>query len=268
MTAWADRRVLLTGVSSGIGRAAAAAWVRQGARVWGVARSTERLAGLAAELGGPPTFVPLPADVSDDRSMVALAERVLRELGVPDVVVANAGIGLDALLQHTTDDDLRRVLETNVAGVYRTIRPFIPGMLARGSGRIVVVSSVVGKRGVPYYSAYSASKFALHGMAAALRTELRGTGVTVGVLCPSSTRTEFQDRILRPGPSQPRVRVASHSPESAARALIALAGNRRREHVLSLEGKAMAWAEKIAPGVLDAVLARVLVRRKRGSPTV
>ena len=134
-------------------------------------------------------------------------------------------------------------------------------MIARGRGRILIVSSVVGKRGVPNYSAYSGSKFALHGMADALRPELYGTGVTVGIVCPSSTTTQFADSKLRDGPPQVNVRVQKHSPESVARALCRMARGTRREIILSPEGKFMNGMNRLAPGILDWILAKVLVRK-------
>jgi short-subunit dehydrogenase len=256
------KRVLVTGASSGIGRAAAKAFAGAGASVLVVARSEEKLDALAAEIGGPPKAVPLPADVADGASMAALAEEVLLRYGPPDVIVAGAGIGMDARFAETSDDDFRRVLEVNVLGVLRTIRPFLPAMVARGSGRILLISSVVGKRGVPNYTAYSASKFALHGMADALRPELYGTGVTVGIVCPSSTSTEFDTRKIRAGIAQPRVRVQRHTPESVAAALVRMARSTRREVVLSVEGKFMSWANRWAPGLLDIVLAKALVKKR------
>lgn len=255
------RRVLITGASEGIGRAVARLFVAHGARVYAVARSEDRLKALAAELGGPEHVVPIVADVKDAGAMEAMASRVLSAGGAPDVVVANAGIGLDALFVETSDDALRSIFEVNVFGAFRTIRPFIPGMVERGGGRILLVSSIVGKRGVPHYTAYAASKFALHGLAEALRPELLGTGVTVGIVCPASTETEFHDRKLRRGPSQKTVRPGRHSAESVARAIVKMAASRRRELVLTPEGKALAWANALAPGLIDRILARVLTRR-------
>jgi short-subunit dehydrogenase len=255
------RHVLITGASYGIGRAAAKAFVDEGAIVLADARSKERLDALAAELGGPARIATFVADVADGPAMEALSQRILAAHGVPDVVVANAGIGMDARFAETTDDAWRTVFEVNVFGVVRTIRPFLPGMIARGSGRIVIVSSAVGKRGIPNYAAYSGSKFALHGMADALRPELSGTGITVGVVCPSSTTTEFEDRKLRAGPPQIRVRVQKHSPESVARALVRMARGTRREMLLSPEAKLMNVINRLAPGILDRILAKVLVKK-------
>jgi NAD(P)-dependent dehydrogenase (short-subunit alcohol dehydrogenase family) len=151
----AGRLVLVTGASAGIGRAACEAFAREGDRVLAVARRLDRLEELARTAAAKQqTIVALTADVADRAAMETLALRVLREAGVPDVIVANAGIGLDARFVDMTEDALHAVLETNVIGVFRTIHPFLPGMLKRGSGRILIISSIVGKRGVPHYAAW------------------------------------------------------------------------------------------------------------------
>ncbi|HKQ59847.1 MAG TPA: SDR family NAD(P)-dependent oxidoreductase [Candidatus Polarisedimenticolaceae bacterium] len=253
---FAGRLILITGASAGIGRAAARAFAAEGARVIALARAADRLATLVAEAG--PRVVPFVADVTDAAALEAAFAGVLREHGVPDVVVANAGIGLDALFVNTSDELLRRVLEVNVLGVARTVRPFLPGMLERGSGRILLISSIVGKRGTPYYSAYSASKFALHGLADSLRAELVGSGVSVGLVCPSSTTTEFQQHLLRSGPGQKRARPRRHSAESVAQAILSMAASRRRERVLGLESKLLVALDLVAPGLADRLLARTL----------
>ena len=250
--------VLITGASQGIGLAAARMFAAEGGTVLALARSFAKLQELAAS---SPRIVPVQADVADSASMEAMAARVLGERGVPDVVIANAGIGLDARFQDTSDVAMREILEVNTLGVLRTVRPFLAGMLARRSGRILLVSSVVGKRGIPHYTAYCASKFALHGMADCLRPELYRSGVTVGIVCPSSTTTEFQANIRSAGPSQNKKRIKRHSAESVAAALVSMAGSTRRERILSLEGKAMAVVNTLAPGLMDLVLGRVFMRR-------
>lgn len=252
------KRVLVTGASAGIGRAAALAFAAQGALVYATARSREGLDTVASSATGPGKIVPIVADVTDPASMEAMASRVLADGGAPDVVVANAGIGLDALFQSTTDESLRTIFDVNVFGVYRTVRPFVEPMVRRGRGRILFISSVVGKRGTPHYSAYSASKFALRGMADSLRVEIFGTGVTVGVIYPSSTTTEFRARMLRTGASQKSFRLKRHSPESVARSILRMARWTRRELVLSPEGKLMGVVNTIAPWLIDRILAKAL----------
>jgi len=254
--------VLITGASTGIGRAAAREFVRERSRVIGIARSAEGLESLSTELGGPPDFLSLPADVADAEAMEGMARRVLEAQGVPDVVVANAGIGLDALFVETGDEALRSLLEVNVLGVLRTVRPFLPGMIERGSGRVLFISSVVGKRGIPHYSGYSASKFALHGMADALHAELRGSGVSLGVVCPTSTKSEFQERIMRQGPRQKRVRPGAQSAEKVARVIVKMARTRRREIILSAEARFMVFVDTFAPKFADYVLSRIMLRRE------
>jgi len=255
------RLVLVTGASSGIGREAVKLFAGRGDRVVAVARNAAPLAALATELGGSENVAALVADVADLDSTSAMVAHVLEHEGSPDVIVANAGIGLDARFTETTDEALRSVFEVNVFGLVRSIRPFVPGMLERGSGRLLLISSIVGKRGTPHYSAYSASKFALDGIADALRAELWGSGVTVGVIYPSSTRTEFQDRLLREGPSQKRVRPRQHSARSVAQAIVEMADSRRRERVLGLEAKLLCLADSIAPGMIDRMLARMLTSK-------
>jgi dehydrogenase/reductase SDR family protein 7B len=253
-----DRRVLVTGASAGIGRAAALAFAAQGALVYATARSREGLDSLVAASSGSGKIVPVVADVTDATAMSAMATWVLADGGPPDVVIANAGIGLDALFQNTSDDNLESVFDVNVFGVYRTVRPFVEPMVRRGRGRILFISSVVGKRGTPHYSAYSASKFALRGMADSLRVEIFGTGVTVGVIYPSSTTTEFRERMLRTGASQKSFRLKRHSPESVARSILRMARWTRRELVLSPEGKLMGVVNTIAPWLIDRILAKAL----------
>lgn len=118
--------VLITGASTGIGAASARAFVRRGARVIGVARSREKLESLSVELGGPERFLPLAADVTDAASMKAMTSEVLERIGIPDVVMANAGVGLDALFVEMKEEVLQTVLDVNVLGLLRTVRPFCP----------------------------------------------------------------------------------------------------------------------------------------------
>ena len=254
------RNVLITGASAGIGLAAARRFAELGSSVWALARNRERLEELSVELGGPPRLVPVAADLSDGAAMEEITSRILNELGVPDVIVANAGISLDARFENTTDEDMEQVYQVNVFGLVRSIRPFLKGMKDRGSGRIILVSSVIGKRGIPNYTAYSGSKFALHGMLDALRPELAGTGVKAGIVCPSSTESELRHRMKRIGPQQSDNRLRRHSARSVAEAIVKMARTGRREMILSSEGKLMHWINRIAPGILDRILAKALVK--------
>ena len=185
--------VVITGASAGIGRATAVRFAREGAAVVLAARSRDRLQRLAGRLEerfGVETLA-IACDVRDREQVDALVEAALASFGRIDVLVNNAGYGLYGRIEDTPDEAFRDLLETNVLGVHHAIRAVLPHMRRRASGHIVNVGSVVGKRSWPYHGAYAASKFALTGLTQALRGELAGSGVSVTLVLPASTDTEF-----------------------------------------------------------------------------
>jgi len=176
----AGLRVLVTGCSSGIGRATAVALSARGHHVVASARSLRSLDGLdvaeAVEL-----------DVADPDSV----RRVGSQVGPVDVLVNNAGRGMRVPVELADDEELRLLWETNVLGPVRTVRAFLPAMRERGSGRIVNVSSVAGRRAMPLTGPYAASKHALEALSESLRWEVRGFGVDVVLVEPGAVTTEF-----------------------------------------------------------------------------
>jgi NADP-dependent 3-hydroxy acid dehydrogenase YdfG len=134
---------VVTGASSGIGESAARHLARKGCRVALAARREDRLRSLAQELGDA---LAVATDVTDPAACEALVERAEKSLGPVDVLVANAGIGLYAPISEGDPGDWRKMFEVNVLGVLHTVRAVLPGMLRRGSGDVVLVSSVAGKR--------------------------------------------------------------------------------------------------------------------------
>ncbi len=185
--------VVITGASAGIGRATAVRFASEGAALVLAARSQERLQRLAERLEqrfGVDTLA-VPCDVRQREQVDALVEAAIASFGRIDVLVNNAGYGLYGRIEDTPEAAFRDVLETNVLGVHHAIRAVLPHMRCQGWGHIVNVGSVVGKRSWPYHGAYAASKFALTGLTQALRGELAGSGVSVTLLLPASTDTEF-----------------------------------------------------------------------------
>ncbi|MCX9157381.1 SDR family oxidoreductase [Niveibacterium sp. 24ML] len=183
------QRVFLTGASSGIGEALARHYAAQGAVLGLVARGAEKLGALVASLPGE-GHMALSADVADLPAMRAAADAFIARHGVPDLVIANAGISVGVLTEHAEDLPVfEAVLRTNVLGLFATFHPFIAAMRARGSGRLVGIASVAGVRGLPGGSAYSASKSAAVKYLEALRVEMRSSGVKVVTIAPGYIRT-------------------------------------------------------------------------------
>jgi short-subunit dehydrogenase len=181
-------RIFLTGASSGIGAALARHHAAAGATLGLVARSGDRLAELAAEL--PCRCFIYPLDVADAAALAAAAEDFMARAGVPDQVIANAGVSAGTLTEHAGDlPAFRRIFETNVLGLVHSFSPFIAAMRAEGRGTLAGIASVAGVRGIPGAGAYSASKAAAITYLEALRVELRGSGVRVVTIAPGYVAT-------------------------------------------------------------------------------
>jgi short-subunit dehydrogenase len=174
--------VFITGASSGIGAALAAHYAGKGATLGLVARRADALAALAAALPAAATYA---ADVADHGAMRAAAADFIARHGVPDLVIANAGVSVGTLGGEPDDlPALERVLRTNVVGLAATLTPFVAPMRERGSGILAGIASVAGFRGLPGAGAYSASKAAAIAWLESLRVELHGSGVAVVTVCP------------------------------------------------------------------------------------
>jgi len=177
------RCVFITGASSGLGAALAAHYAREGATLGLVARRADALGAVAARLPTPTAIY--PADVADHGALRAAAEDFLGRHGVPDIVIANAGVSVGTL--GAEDEDLpvlERVLATNVVGLAATLTPFVAPMRSRANGILAGIASIAGFRGLPGAGAYSASKAAAIAWLESLRVELHGSGVSVVTICP------------------------------------------------------------------------------------
>ena len=181
-------RVFITGASSGIGEALARHYAAMGATLGLAARRQHRLSELIAGLPGEHACYPL--DVADAAALQTAAADFIARHGVPDIVIANAGVSVGTLADEADDlPALNRVFQTNVMGMAQTLQPFIGAMKARGSGRLVGIASVAGIRGLPGAGAYSASKAAAITFLESLRVELRGSGVKVVTIAPGYIAT-------------------------------------------------------------------------------
>jgi len=186
------RVVVITGASAGIGRATALRLARDGASVVVSGRRGDRLHALVREIeafGGRALAV--VADVTHEEEMARLVRRTVERFDRLDVMICNAGFGVEGTLNEIAAQHMRRLLDVNYLGTFYAARAALPVFRQQGSGHLIFVSSIVGKRGVPEMGAYAATKFAQVGLAECLRAELSGSNIHVSVVFPVSTDTEF-----------------------------------------------------------------------------
>jgi short-subunit dehydrogenase len=257
--ALAGRVAVVTGASSGIGLATAVALATAGARVALVSRSAARLEAAAREVDraarNRAAALRLPCDVSDPDAVVAMAERVRRDAGTPDIVVNNAGIGHWGPIVELPLERIRTVFDVNFFGAVHCTKAFLPAMLARRRGTVVFVSSGFGELPFPRTAAYCASKHAMNGFAGSLRAEVEPLGINVLLVLPGVTRTAFFDANAYPADVLSRHLFQQMvSPERVARRIV---------RALNELGLRLCGA---APELLDAFLARVGRRVLREPP--
>ena len=203
---FAGRVVLVTGASAGVGRATALVLAAEGAAVGLIARGDAGLHAVADEIaraGG--RALPLPADVTDEAAIGGAVARAARELGVVDILIANAGMNRPGAVEGYPLRDWDLVLGTNLTGVFLAARAVLPEMRARGGGQIIAVASGAGKQGYPGLAAYSAAKFGLIGFMQALGAEVKGQNIRCGTIVPGSILTDFGGRTAaekRAGPGR------------------------------------------------------------------
>src|SRR4029079_7818151 len=171
---------------------------RNSARLAICARRAEQLAETAAAIesaGGEALVV--AGDVTQPHDMADLVQQTIDRYGRLDVMICNAGFGVAGAIDATSPEQMRKLLDVNYFGTYLAVRAALPVFRQQTHGHLVIVSSIVGKRGVPYMGAYAATKFAQVGLAECLRSELYGSNIHVSVVCPVSTATEFTEVMVR-----------------------------------------------------------------------
>jgi short-subunit dehydrogenase len=185
-------RVFITGASSGIGAALARCYAAKGAQLGLVGRNRQRLDALANELTCDCAVYAM--DVRDSQSLQQAAQDFMQRFGLPDIVIANAGVSSGTLTEQAEHlATFRAIMEINVLGLVHTFQPFLKAMKDRTHGQLVGIASVAGLRGIPGASAYSASKAAAISYLESLRVELANSGISVTTICPGYIRTPMTD---------------------------------------------------------------------------
>jgi dehydrogenase/reductase SDR family member 7B len=253
-----NKVIIITGASSGIGKALAFECARRGARLVLAARDMDKLSGIATELKQFGSEVLLvQTDVAVESQCKNLVDKTLEKFGRIDVLVNNAGISMRAIFEDVELDVLRKLMDTNFWGTAYCTK-FAFKALLESKGSLIAVSSVAGIKGLPARSGYSASKFAIHGMLEVIRNETQKQGLHVLIACPGFTSTNIRFTALsKDGTAQgesPRDESKMMTAEETAVRMCHAIEKRKRTLVLTTQGKFVFFMNKIWPSMVDKII--------------
>lgn len=257
-----EKVILITGASSGIGRAIAAACARQGAHVGLLSRNGDKLRDIEQQLSSQPgQHLALPTDVRDPVAVQRAVNSVLDHFGRLDVLINNAGVGYCGTIEQMSFEDLHEVMQTNFYGPFHAMRAVLPHMIQRRNGLIIQITSVNGFCAIPLGGAYCASKFALEALSQSARFELVRHGIRVLIVRPGVTDTNFFDNARNFRATNPFPLRHLMPAEVAADKILAAAAHGKRELTLTAEGRMMWWLKKLAPRFLDLMISQYVKER-------
>lgn len=261
-----DNVVIVTGGSSGIGKALAEVFGRQGSRILITGRNAADLDATVAELRLQGIDIHgFCADVSREEDNRNMAAEALRLFGRIDILINNAGITMRALFEEVDMEVIRRVMDINFYGVLYATKYCLPEIL-KNKGSVIGISSIAGYRGLPARTGYSASKFALNGFLEVLRTEMLNRGVHVMTACPGFTTSNIRKRSLtKDGTLQgdsPRDESAMMSAEECARRIYGATRKRKKILILTAQGKLTVFLNKWLPGFTDRLVYNVMAKEQ------
>ncbi|HEY1600190.1 MAG TPA: SDR family NAD(P)-dependent oxidoreductase [Pirellulales bacterium] len=250
-------RAIVTGASSGIGRELVMELVRRGARVVATARRADRLESLAVEAGSyPGEITTVVGDITREETRQALVACATDRWGGIDLLVNNAGVGMIRDFDQSDADRLRQLMDVNFFAAVEMTRAALPVLRAGRQPMVVNVASILGHRGIPHYTEYCASKFALVGFSEALRAELVGRGVEVLVVSPGTTKSEFFDVLVAEQPGVGSRGEGGVSPVDVALATVRAIERSRHLIIPNNRGRLLLWLNRLSPRLADALVAR------------
>jgi NAD(P)-dependent dehydrogenase (short-subunit alcohol dehydrogenase family) len=247
---------VITGATSGIGRETAREFARAGARIVVAGRRKERLQELVSEIKTKSgEALAVQTDVADQAQVERLIEKAEKHFGQISTLINNAGVGIAARFEEQSLEDFRRVMEINFWGTVYACKATVPRMRAQPTGGVIInVSSILGKRGVPFETAYCASKFALAGFSEALRTEVMSDGIDVSTIFPGAVESEiWQSAANKTGLEMPNF-LPKFPARELARVIVQDARFPQPEIVMALDAQVINFFSKLMPGVMDFFL--------------
>jgi short-subunit dehydrogenase len=248
----AGKRVLVTGASQGIGRALCTVAAKRGCKVVAAARSKDLLDALAKEVrAGGGTIETVVADVTDPAGRRAMLDTAVKHFGGLDVLVNNAGIGATGHFTESKPETLRQIFEVNYFGACELTRLCLPELRKGNQPLIINISSIVGRRALPARGLYCASKFALAGWSEALRLELSLEGISVLVVNPGLTRTNFSKNLLEATARRKYDHLRGMSADKVAERTWSAAARDWKEITLTGPGVALILATRFLPRLVD-----------------
>ncbi|KEO74792.1 SDR family oxidoreductase [Anditalea andensis] len=261
-----NKVVVITGATSGIGEACALAFGKEGAKVVITGRNQLKLDNTLVNLQKEGVeCIGILADAGVEGDNKKIAEQTVNKWGKIDILINNAGISMRALFQDLDMDVFRKVMDTNFWGTVYATKYCLPEIL-KSKGSIIGVSSINGFRGTPARTAYTASKFAMNGFFESLRTEVMKRGVHVLVVCPGFTASNIRNIALTAdGSSQgesPREEDKMMSAEEVALEIIKATKKKKRDLILTRQGKLASFLNKWMPGMMDNIVYNTMAKEK------
>ena len=261
-----DKVVIVTGGSSGIGLACAEAFGKKGAMVIITGRNGNRLREAAEDLKTKGISIHyIEADAAREEDNQRMVEEVVSRFGGIDILINNAGISMRALFEELQLDVFRKVMDINFYGTVYATKFALPHLL-ESKGSIIGISSINGFRGTPARTAYTASKYAMQGFLEALRTEVMKRGVHVLVACPGFTASNIRNVALTANGGQqgesPRDEDKMMTAEEVAEEIVKATQKRKRDLVLTTEGKLAVFLNKWVPGLMDNIVYNKMAKEK------